>query len=331
MIHRRTFLCGLTLGGLAAPRATEAQRAGTIYRVGVLTNVPPSAPEVSRNWEAFRQGLRERGWIEGQAIDIEYRFVEGKVDRFPALAAELVSLKPDLIVALANAGARAAKQATSTIPIVKIYIFDPVGDGLVASLGRPGANVTGLTAIVSQGVVGKHLELLREVVPKVSRVAILFNSGNPVSTAYWEEAQASARVLDVKLQPLEVRNHHELEGTFTAMTKEHAGALLVLPYPLIYAHARRIADLAATNRLPAVYPFREFVEAGGLMAYGANPTDMFRRAAYFVDKILKGAKPADLPVEQPTKFELVINAKTAKTLGLTIPPSLLARADQVIE
>jgi putative ABC transport system substrate-binding protein len=330
-MDRRVFISGMTLGLLAAPLAAAAQPAGKVYRVGVLTNVPPSTPAVSRNWEAFRQGLRERGWVEGQNIVIEYRAAEGRVERFPSLAAELVSLKPDLLVALPNAGARAAKRTTNTIPIVMVYVLEPVRDGLVASLGRPGGNVTGLTATVSLGLVGKRLELLKEVVPTTSRVAVLSDAYYPVEAADWNDMQAAARVLAVRLLSLGVGSPNEFEAAFAAMTREHASALLVLPFPLSYAHPGRIADLAATNRLPAVYPFRESVEAGGLMAYAANAPDMFRRAAYFVDKILKGAKPADLPVEQPTKFELVINLKTAKALGLTIPPSLLQRADQVIE
>ena len=329
-MDRRAFLGTLTGGLLAAPLAAEAQQTGKVYRVGVLTNVPPSTPAVSRNWEAFRQGLRERGWVEGQNIVIEYRYAEGRVERFPSLAAELVSLKPDLLVALPNAGARAAKRTTNTIPIVMVYVFEPVRDGLVASLGRPGGNVTGLTAVVSLGLVGKRLELLKEVVPTTSRVAVL-SDAYPIDAADWNDMQAAARVLAVKLQSLAVGSPNEFAAAFAAMTREHASALLVLPFPLSYAHPGRIADLAATNRLPAVYPFRESVEAGGLMAYAANAPEMFRRAAYFVDKILKGAKPAELPVEQPTKFDLVINLKTAKVLGLTIPPSLLQRADHVIE
>ena len=329
-MHRRTFLRTVAGSFLAAPLAAEAQQTGKVYRVGVLTNVPPSTPAVSRNWEAFRQVLRDRGWVEGQNIVIEYRAAEGRVERFPSLAAELVSLKPDLLVALPNAGARAAKRTTNTIPIVMVYVFDPVRDGLVASLGRPGGNVTGLTAVVSLGLVGKRLELLKEVVPTTSRVAVL-SDAYPIDAADWNDMQAAARVLALRLLSLGVGSPNEFEAAFASMTRERASALLVLPFPLSYAHPGRIADLAATNRLPAVYPFRESVEAGGLMAYAANAPDMFRRAAYFVDKILKGAKPADLPVEQPTKFELVINLKTAKALGLTIPPSLLQRADQVIE
>ena len=323
-MNRRAFVTGLG-AVLAAPLAAEAQPAGKFYRIGVISNIPPTTPEVSRNWEAFRQGLSDHGWIEGQNVAIEYRWAEGRVERFPSLAAELVSHKPDLIVALPNSGVVAAKQATSTIPIVMVYVFDPVRNGLVASLARPGGNVTGLTFNVGPEIVGKHLELLREVVPSISRVAV---TGNP---ELWPGAVATAQLLRVKLYPWELRGADELDGTFAATIKERPDALLVLPYPQTYTHARRIVQLAAKHQLPAVYPFKEAVDAGGLMAYGANAPDMFRRAGVYIDKILRGAKPADLPVEQPIKYELVINMKTAKALGLTIPPSLLLRADQVIE
>ncbi len=321
----------LALAILAAPFAAGAQQPGKVYRIGFLSNAPPTAPEVSRNWGAFRQGLGERGWVEGQNFVMEHRWTAGRVERFPSLAAELVSLKVDVIIALSGPGAHAAKQATRAIPIVMLYGADPVGEGLVDSLARPGGNLTGLTYFVGPEIVGKHLELLKEAVPQVSRVAVLLNPASRGSPAFLRETQAAAQVLAVKLQLLEVRNPNELEGAFAAMTRERANALLVLPHPFTFVHARRIADLAAKSRLPAVYAFRESVEAGGLMAYAADAPDMFRRAAGYVDKILKGARPADLPVEQPTRFELVINLKTAKALGLTIPPSVLFRADQVIQ
>jgi putative ABC transport system substrate-binding protein len=269
--------------------------------------------------------------VEGQSFVAEYRFAEGRLERFPSLATELVSLKVDLIVAGNPTAARAAKQATSTIPIVMVYVFDPVGMGIVASLARPGGNVTGVAFGAGPEIVGKYLELLREAVPKASRVAVLMNPDSPSSPVLLRETQAAAHALAVTLQVLDVRKADDLDSVFAAMTREHDGALLVLPHLFLFAHARRIVDLADRSRLPAMYPVRDFVEAGGLMAYAANAPDMFRRAGYFVDKILKGAKPADLPVEQPTKFELIINLKTAKALALTIPPSLLARADQVIE
>jgi ABC-type uncharacterized transport system substrate-binding protein len=323
----------LTLSSLVG----EAQQTGKVYRIGVLSNAPPTTPEVSRNWESFWQGLRERGWVEGQNILIESRYAEGRLERFSSLAAELVSLKPDLIVAVPGTWAgHAAKQATRTIPIVFVYGFDPVGTGLVVSLARPGGNITGLTVVVGLEIVGKQLELLKEAVPNVSRVAALTEglSGQQDSRGaarLMNEVQAAAQALAMKLQVLEVRSRSELESAFAAMTKERAGALLVLPHSLTFVHAKRIADLAAKSRLPAVYGFRESAEAGGLMAYAASAPDMFRRAATYVDRILKGATPGDLPIEQPTKFELVINLKTAKALGLTIPQSLLMRADEIIQ
>ena len=330
-MDRRTFLAGTGAALLTAPLAADAQQTGKVYRLGVIANAPPTTPELSRNWEAFRRALSERGWVEGQSFVAEYRWAEGRLERFPSLAAELVSLKVDLIVAGSPVAARAAKQATSTIPIVMVYVFDPVGVGIVTSLARPGGNVTGVAFGAGPEIVGKYLELLREAVPKASRVAVLMNPDSPSSPVLLRETQAAAQALAVTLQLLEVRKADDLEGPFAAMTRERDGALLVLPHPFIFAHARRIVDLAARSRLPAMYPFSEFVAAGGLMAYAANAPDMFRRAAYFVDKILKGAKPTDLPIEQPTKFDLVINLKTAKALGLTIPSLLLARADEVVE
>ncbi len=330
MMDRRAFVTG-AVGLLTAPLAAQAQQAGKVYRIGFLANSPPTIPGIARNLEAFRKGLSERGWAEGQNIVIEYRFTEGRVDRLPSLAAELVSLKPDLIVAASTLGARAAKEATTTIPIVMLYVFDPVGLGIVASLARPGRNVTGVAWIIGPEIAGKYLELLKEVVPKVSRVAVLSRSDSPVSPVLLRETQTAAQALAVKLQLLEVRSPNELEGAFAAMTRERAGAFFVLPDPFALYHAKRIADLAEKRRLPAVYPFRESVDAGGLMAYAADALDMYRRAATYVDRILKGAKPADLPVEQPTKFELIINLKTAKALGLTIPQSVLARADELIQ
>ncbi len=330
-MKKLALILAIALGVLIASPAADAQPPGKVYRIGVLSNSPPTIPGVARNWEAFRQGLSERGWIEGQNILIEHRFTEGRVKRLLSLAAELVSLKPDLIVTASTPAARAAKQATSMIPIVMVYVFDPVRLGLVASLARPGGNVTGVAFIAGPEIAGKYLELLKEAVPKVSRVAVLSNPDSPASPFLLRETQVAAQVLAVKLQILEVQSPNELEGAFAAMSRERAGALLVLGHPFTFYHAKRIADLAAKSRLPAVYPFRESVEAGGLMAYAADAPDMYRRAAVYVDKILKGAKPGDLPVEQPTKFELVINLKTAKALGLTIPQSLILRGAQVIQ
>jgi ABC-type uncharacterized transport system substrate-binding protein len=315
---------------VAVPLPSGGQQPAKLYRIGWLGGVAPTTPEFERLSGAFREGLREHGYIEGQNLVIERRWTGGQIERSSSLAAELVNLKVELIVAVGNPRARAAKEATSAIPIVMVYVLDPIEAGLVASLARPGGNVTGVTMDAGLEIVGKHLELLKEAVPKVSRVAVLLNPVTPLNAAQVRETQAAARVLGVTLQFYEVRDPNEFDGAFAAMTKARVGALLVMPHPFIYVQARRIADLAAKSRLPAVYPFREAVEAGGLMAYAANAPDMFRRAAVYVDKILKGTKPGDLPVEQPTKFELVINLKTAKALGLTIPRSLLLRADEVI-
>ncbi len=329
MMNRRAFLSTLTLALLAAPLAADAQQAGKVHRIGYLSG---SSSTAQRDLiEAFRQGLRELGWVEGQNIVIDYRFAEGRFDRLPDLAAELVRLKVDIIVAGPTSPAVAAKNATATIPIVMINVGDPVGTGLIASLACPGGNVTGLTFSVGMEVVGKPLELLKETVPKVRRVAILSNPANPAHALAIREVKVAARSLGVELQLLEARGPEEFDGAFAAMAKERVGALLVLADSVVFLHRTRLAELAAKSRLPAAYGFRENVEAGGLMSYGIDMRDNARRAATYVDKILKGAKPADLPVEQPTRFELVINLKTAKALGLTIPQSVLIRADEVIQ
>jgi putative ABC transport system substrate-binding protein len=269
--------------------------------------------------------------MEGENLVIERRWAEGRVERFPSLAAELVRLKVEVIVAGPTPPAVAAKNATGTIPIVMWGVGDPVGQGLVASLARPGGNVTGLSFSVGWETFGKGLELLKETVPKVRRVAVLSNPANASHALAIENVKVAARSLGVQLQLLEARGPEEFEGAFAAMAKERVAALLVPTDPVFFLHRARLAELAAKNRLPSVHSLREYVEAGGLMSYGPSLLDLLRRAATFVDKILKGAKPADLPVEQPTKFELVINLKTAKALGLTIPQSLLLRTDQVIE
>jgi putative ABC transport system substrate-binding protein len=330
-MQRRTFMALVSGGLLAAPLAAQAQPAGKVPRVGYLSVLSRSGPQVQRYLDAFLQELRELGYVEGQSIVIEYRWAEGKVERLPELAAELVRLKVDVLVASGGVPvAQAAQQATKAIPIIMTGPADPVSAGLVASLPRPGGNITGL-AIISHELVGKELELLRELVPKVSRVAVLWNPANPGNTLQLRAAEASARALGVRLQPLEARGPGEIDRALAAMTRERAGALLVLLDSMLLAQRERIADLAAKNRLPAVYGLRLHVDAGGLMAYAANQLDVSRRVASYVDRILKGAKPADLPVEQPTKFELVINLKAAKALGLTIPQSLLLRADEVIQ
>jgi putative ABC transport system substrate-binding protein len=330
-LTRAALTVSLVLSILAAPLGAEAQQAARVPRVGYLLPYSRSDPTIQRFLDVFRQELRELGYVEGQSIAIEYRWAEGKNERLPDLAAELVRLKVDVIVAAGGVPVvQAARQATQAIPIVMVGPADPVAAGLIASLARPRGNITGL-AFISQALVGKELELLREVVPKVSRVAVLWNPANPGNVPQLRAAEVAARALGVRLQPLEVRAAGEIDRAFAAMTREQAGALLVLLDSILLFQRERIADLAAKNRLPAVYGHRWHVEAGGLMAYGANALDISRRAASYVDRILKGAKPADLAVEQPTKFELVINLKTAKVLELTIPPSVLARADQIIE
>ncbi len=281
--------------------------------------------------DAFLQGLRDLGWVEGKTIVIEYRWAEGRPDRLPDLAAELVRLKVDVILAGSHAVAVAAKNATATSPIVMATGADPVRFGLVASLARPGGNVTGLSFSVGTDIVGKWLELLKEIVPKVRRVAVLSNPANPSHALVIESVTVAARAMGVQLQLLKAGGPNEFDNAFAAMSRERAEALLVLLDPFFSFHRVRLSDLVAKSRVPAMYGSREYPEAGGLMSYGADYRHNFRRSATYVDKILKGAKPADLPIEQPTKFELVVNLKTAKALGLTIPPSLLLRADQVIE
>jgi putative ABC transport system substrate-binding protein len=321
----------LTVGLALAPLAGEAQQQpGKVYRIGVLFNTAPNTPVSQRGFEAFEQGLRERGWVEGQNTIIERRYAEGRAERFPDLAAELVRLKVDVIVTVAAPAALAAKQATTTIPIVATAVSDPVGLGLIASLARPGGNVTGLATLFPE-LAAKRLALLKETLPRVSRVAVFWNGANPGNVLTWKEVQVTARTLGVTLQSREVRGPDDFERAFAAITKERPEALLTLDDPLIFQYQTSIVDFAAKKRLPAMHAWRESVEVGGLMAYSANLPDMQRRAATYVDKILKGAKPADLPVEQPTKFELVINLKIAKALGLTIPQSILLRADEVIQ
>jgi putative ABC transport system substrate-binding protein len=332
-MNRRLFLGALASGLLAAPLAAAAQPAGKIYRIGILGNVPLTDPGGARLWEAFIQGLRDLGYVEGRNLVVEYRSAEGKPERLPALAAELIALKVGVIVAPNTPAALAAKQATRTLPIVFIGAGEPVTSGLVTSLAQPGGNVTGLS-VLSTELVGKWLELLQQAVPGVRRVAALWQPGamdERTEKDMFKGAEVAARALGVRLQFVEARGPADFERAFSDMTRASAGALTVRPAPMFISERRRLVDLAAKNRLPAVYAWREFVDAGGLMSYGPTGADLYRRAAAYVDKIMKGANPAELPVEQPTKFDLVINLKTAKALGLTIPPSLLQRADQVIE
>jgi len=332
MMPRAALAAGLVLGLLAAPLPAMSQPAPKAARIGYLViNVAAGDP---REREAFLQGLRDLGYVEGRNLTIEYRDAQGKPERFPALAAELVALKVDVIVAGGGtAGAMAAKRATTTLPVVFIGVGDPVKDGLVASLAQPGGNVTGLS-MASPDLVGKWIELLKQAVPGVSRIAFLMKpDAMPERTRqdYLKAADTAGRALGVHMQVVEARGPKEFEGAFSTMTRERAGALAVLATPVFSTERGRLADLALKHRLPTMFSLRNFVEAGGLMSYGANTRDLSRRAAGYVGKILKGAKPAELPVEQPTKFELVINLKTARALGLTIPPSLLGRADEVIE
>ena len=330
LASRRVFLATMSCG-LLAPFAAQAQQPTRVPRIGLLSlNLAPN----SHLQEAFRQGLRDLGYIQGHNIVIEIRDAEGKPERLPALAAELVALKVDVIVTGGGTPpALAAKQATKTIPIVFSSAPDPVTDRLVTSLARPGGNVTG-SSNLNPELVGKCLDQLKQAVPGVSRVAVLWQPGfmdERTDREMLKAADVAARALRVRLQVVEARVPGDIDRAFSKMTEERADALTVLPSAMLFTERRRLVDLAAKNRLPAVYVQREFVDAGGLMSYGPNLADLFRRAATYVDKILKGAKPADLPVEQPTKFELVINLKTAKALGLTIPQSLLQRADEVMQ
>jgi putative ABC transport system substrate-binding protein len=315
---------------LAAPFAAEAQQAAKVARIGWLGIDRTAAPHLR---EAFLQGLRDLAYVEGRNVVIEYRDAEGKIERLPALAAELVSLKVDVIVAAVSAAALAAKQATRTIPIVFPAVSDPVATGLVTSFSRPGGNSTGLSFFAPE-LVGKSMQLLKRAAPGVSRVAVLWEPSafaEHQGKALLKAAEVAARTLGVRLQIVKAPGPDDFEMAFSEMIGARADALIVLTSATFVQARRRLVDLAAKSRLPAMYPLREYVGAGGLMFYGPNILDQYRRAATYVDKILKGAKPADLPVEQPTKFELVINLKTAKALGLTIPQSLLQRADQVIE
>jgi len=312
---------------LALCASATAQQPTQVPRIGHLAAASLSA--VAARTEAFRQGLRELGYVEGRNIVIEYRSAEGKPDRIPALAAELVRLKVDVIVTGGPTATRAAKEATSTIPIVMTQDSDPIGTGFVASLARPGGNITGLSTLAPE-ISGKQLELLKDIVPRLSRVAVIWTSTQPGNAQALKETELAAGTFGVRLQYLDVLISKDIETAFRAASKGRAEAVLVLGGPVLNSHRAQIADLAAKNRLPAIYDRREYVEAGGLMSYATSITDLDRRAATYVDKILKGAKPAGLPVEQPTKFEFIINLKAAKQIGLTIPPNVLVKADRVI-
>ena len=327
-MRKKITALALTTLLLALNFPAEAQQPGKVRRIAYLSAA--SASSQVTHLEAFRQGLRELGYSEGKNIVIEERYAEGKRDRLSGFAAELVRLKVDIIVTGGPTVTRAAKQATATIPIVMAYDIDPVGNGFVASLAHPGGNITGLSSLGPE-LSGKQLELLKEIVPKLSRVAVLGNSTQPGNAQSLRETEAAAREFKVQLQLLDVLEPKDIETAFQAAAKARTDAVLVLGNPFLGAHRKQVSELALKNRLPAIYPQSEFVEGGGLMTYAASRTDLFRRSAAYVDKILKGAKPADLPVEQPMKFELMINLKTAKALNLTIPQSVLYRADKVIK
>ena len=329
MTHRRTAVIALSVGALSAPLAATAQTAAKVPRIGWLGG--PTRESAEPFVREFQRGLMDLGWVEGRNIIIEWRFAGGKAERLAELAAELVRLRVELIVVPSTPTALAAKNATQTIPIVTVAVGDPVGLGLVASLARPGGNITGLTGTVGPEIAGKLVELLKQTFPKVSRTAVLWHPATPGNALWLREAQIAARVLGLELQDLPARSPDDFDSAFAAMTAKRAGALLLAGDIMFLTHRTRLADLAAKSRLPTMCSMREYVEAGGLMSYGPSSPDLFRRAATHVDKVLKGVKPADLPVEQPTKFELVINAKTAKAIGITVPQSVLLRADEVIE
>jgi ABC-type uncharacterized transport system substrate-binding protein len=320
------FVLCVVLFSLCA--SIEAQQLEKLPRIGFL-GATSAAVEKSRI-DAFQQGLREFGYVEGKNIGIEYRWAEGRLDRLPELAAELVRLRVDILVTGGSTSSRAAKEATTTIPIVMAQVNDPVGSGMVASLARPGGNITGLSTLVPE-LSGKRLELLKEIVPKLSHVALFGTSNTPGNAEALSETELAAKAFRVHFQYLEIRGPKDIDTTFRAATKNRVDAVLVPGNPVLIVRRKQIAELAAKNRLPIAYGQPEYVEEGGVMSYGTSVTDLYRRAATYVDKILKGTKPGDLPVEQPTKFELVINLKTAKQIGLTIPPNVLARADRVIK
>jgi putative tryptophan/tyrosine transport system substrate-binding protein len=324
---KQLFSILLIVAVLFVAAIAEAQQPAKIPRIGFLITSSPAA--IAPRLDAFRQSLRELGYVEGKSIVIERRHAEGKSDHLPALAAELVRLKVDVIVTSGPTATRPAKEATSTIPIVMTFDDDPVGSGFVASLARPGGNVTGLSTL-SPEISGKQLELLKEIVPRLARVAVIGTSTREGTAQSLKELQPAADAFGVKVQYLDIQDPKDIESIFRAASKGRADAILLLQSPVFNSHRAQIADLALKSRLPATYPRREFVEDGGLMSYGVSIFDLDRRAAIYVDKILKGAKPAELPVEQPTKFEFVINLKAAKQIGLMIPPNVLARADRVI-
>ncbi len=327
-LSSRLCIVILALGAFGAPLAANAQQAGKVHRVGVLTPATPAA--AAHLFEAFNKGLREHGYVEGQNVIVERRYGEARAERLPDLAAELVRAKVDVIVTPTDLAVQAARQHTRTIPIVMVSSLDPVGTGFVQSLARPGGNITGLS-VISPELSGKRLQLLKETVPKVSRVAFLWNPDVTGAALDYKEIETAARLLKLDILALEVRRVEGLDSALAAITRERANALTLNQNPVTFTNRSKMVTFAAKSRLPAMYNTREYVDAGGLMAYGPNNPDLWRRAATYVDKILKGAKPAHLPVEQPTRFELVLNMKTAKALGITFPQTILIRADQVVQ
>jgi len=328
-MDRRSFVGAVACVLLSLPVAVEAQQAGKVPRIGFLQqNSAEASPHLVA---AFRQALGEHGWVDGRNVVLDIRYADGKVDRFPALVAELIHLKSDLIVTTSSATTWAAKDIAQSVPVVMAASADALGEGLVTSLAHPGGNITGMTFIAGPEFAGKQLQLLKEVAPAASRVAVLTNPTNRSHAAFAREVKAAARSLGAQVQVLEVPRPDQLDSAFAAMTKDHVAALLVLTDSMFVGQRQRIVDLAARGRIPALYSQKEFVVDGGLISYGPNLAEMFRRAAIQVDKILRGAKPGDLPVEQPTTFELVINLKTAKSLGITIPKDMLLRANEAMQ
>jgi len=327
-VDRREFIGTIACGLLAAPLAAEAQPAGKVYRIGFLGN---STEAMEANLVGpFREGLRERGYVEGRDLTIEYRWAEGAYERFPALIAELIALKSDIIVTAGTLAALAVKRTTTTIPLVMVAVGDPIGTGLVKSLARPGGNLTGLVSI-GPDLEGKRLELLTQIVPKLSSVAFLANPANPIHLTSEKQASAAAKALRLKVVFFPVRAEGEFDPAFQAIVGQRSGALVMLADRLFLHHRARIVEFTARHRLPAVYAYNELVQVGGLMSLGPSYPEMHRRAAYFVDRILKGARATDLPMEQPSKFELILNLRTARTLGLVISQEVLQRADHVTE
>ena len=330
IIRRRQLIIALGAGALAPLAPFAQQPAGKVWRIGIVSSYPQTVARGEDYYGAFVAGLRELGYVEGRNIGIEWRFMDGAYERLPALAAELAKLKVDVIVTNGTAGVRAAQRATTTIPIVTVSFGDPVGSGLVASLAHPGGNITGL-ATMGEDLYGKRLEMLSIAAPKVTRIAVLVNPNNPFSQRMPPILNAAAKQLKRQIQIVKASAIGELKEGFAQMAREHAGALMVQDDSFLNAHSAQIAELAARQKLPSIHVLRQYVEAGGLMSYGRDTADYFRRAATYVDKIFKGAKPGDLPIEQPTKFELIFNMKTAKALGVKIPDTILLRADKLIE